>query len=62
MDASGDGLVVAAPVRPSQAVGDGLFVVPVQVQESSNFGERQWDQASSWWWCGFVGFRFLSCS
>jgi hypothetical protein len=31
---------------PSQAVGDGVFVVSVQVEEPADFGERQWDQAS----------------
>jgi hypothetical protein len=37
--ASGLGLVVAAPGRPSQALGDDLFAPGNQAEESADFGE-----------------------
>lgn len=44
--AAGVGLVVAAPGRPSQAVGEGLIVVAVEVQESADFSKGEWDQSA----------------
>jgi hypothetical protein len=56
--AAGVGLVVPAPDRPFQAVGDGVFVVAVEVEESTDFGEGERDQASAGGCCGFTGFGF----
>ncbi len=42
---AGLGLVVAAPGGPVQSVGDGAFAVVKEVEESSDFGEGQRDEA-----------------
>jgi hypothetical protein len=42
---AGLGLVLAAPGGPVQAVGDGVFFVVGEVEESADFGEGEVDQA-----------------
>jgi hypothetical protein len=36
-----------------QAVGDGVFAVVDEVEESADFGEGECDQAPVDGWCGF---------
>jgi hypothetical protein len=50
---AGLGLVAAAPGGPVQAVGDGVFAVVDEVEESADFGEGECDQAPVDGWCGF---------
>jgi hypothetical protein len=42
---TGFGLVPAAPGRPTQTVGDGVFAVANEIEEPADFGEGQRDQA-----------------
>jgi hypothetical protein len=43
---AGLGLVLAAPDGEVQAVGDGVFAVVDEVEESADLGEGECDQAS----------------
>ena len=43
MGAPGVDLVVAAPVRPVQAVRNGVFVAAVEVEEFADLSEGEWD-------------------
>lgn len=43
---AGLGLVSAAPGRPVQAVIDGVFAAVNEVEESTDFGEGEWDKTS----------------
>lgn len=45
MGSAGFGLMSAAPGRPVQAVGDGVFAVASEIKESADFGEGQGNQA-----------------
>jgi hypothetical protein len=56
---AGLGLVLSAPGRPVQAVGDGVFAAVNEVEESADFGEGERDKASMNGWCGF---RFGRCA
>jgi hypothetical protein len=47
MGTAGIGLVAAAPDRPVQAMGDGVFVVAVEVEEPTDFSEGEPVQAST---------------
>jgi hypothetical protein len=49
---AGLGLVPAAPGRPVQAVGDGVFVVVDEGQESAYLGEGERDESSMDGWRG----------
>ena len=61
MSAAGLGLVAAAEDRPLQAVGECVFVMAVEVEESTYFGEGERDQASADG-CRRVGFGWLSAA
>jgi hypothetical protein len=61
VSAAGLGLVAAAEDRPLQAVGECVFFVAVEVEESTYFGEGERDQASAGG-CWRVGFGWLSAA
>ncbi len=53
MGSAGLGLVSASPARPVQGVGNGGCVATHEVEESSDFGEGERDEASMDGWRGF---------
>lgn len=53
MGPAGLGLVLAAPEGEVQAVGDGVFAVVDEVEESADLGEGECDQASMGRWRDF---------
>ncbi len=64
VSSAGLGLVPAPKDRPVQAVADFLFTAASEVEQSTDFGEGERDQASVDGWCGFrfgrrVGWVFL---
>ena len=55
---AGLGLVPAAKDRPAQAVGDGVFAVANEVEQSTDFGEGERDKVAVDGWRGVRFGRF----
>jgi hypothetical protein len=56
---AGLGLVVAAPDGPVEAVGDGVFAVVNEIEETADFGEGECDQALMGGWHSFWSMRLV---